>query len=83
METVSWKRVQYAADSHVDRAKQDWLVFVSGEALDRSFADALGELGRKVTIVEKGDEFKELGEHRFALNVNNEADLDKLVRPER
>jgi phthiocerol/phenolphthiocerol synthesis type-I polyketide synthase E len=78
METVSWKRVQYAADSHVDRARQDWLVFVSGEALDRSFADALGELGRKVTIVEKGDEFKELGERRFALNVNREADLDKL-----
>ena len=38
----------------------------------------MGELGRKVTIVEKSDEFKELGELHFALSVNNEADLDRL-----
>ena len=78
METVSWKRVQYAADGAVNRTKQDWLAFVSGQPLDRSFADALGELGRKATIVEKSDEFKELGELHFALSVNNEADLDRL-----
>ncbi len=38
----------------------------------------MGELGRKATIVEKSDEFKELGELHFALSVNNEADLDRL-----
>ena len=78
METVSWKRVQYSADGDFNRAKQDWVVFVSPETLDRSFANALGELGRKVTIVEKGNEVKELGELHFALSVNNEDDLDRL-----
>src|SRR5271165_638067 len=78
METVSWKRVQYSADGDVDRTKQDWLAFVSGQTLDRAFADALGELGRKATIVEKSDEFRELGELHFALSVNNEGDLDRL-----
>ena len=78
METVSWKRVQYSADGDVNRTKQDWLVFVSPETLDRSFANALSELGRKVTIVEKGNEFKELGELHFALSVNHEDDLDRL-----
>ena len=78
METVSWKRVQYSADGDVNRTKQDWLAFVSGQTLDRAFADALSEHGRKVTIVEKSDEFKELGELHFALSVNHEADLDRL-----
>ncbi len=79
METVSWKRVQYAADGDVNRPKQDWLTFVSGQPLDRAFTDALSEHGRKVTIAEKGDEFKEFGGRHFALSVNKEADLDRLV----
>jgi phthiocerol/phenolphthiocerol synthesis type-I polyketide synthase E len=53
-------------------------VFVGEQALDRAFADALSEHGRKVTIVEKSDEFRELGELHFALSANHEDDLDRL-----
>ena len=78
METVSWKRVQYAADS-ADGAKQDWLVFVSSKAsFDRNFVTALNERGEKVIIVKKAKEYRQLGEHRFTLDFDREADLDKI-----
>ena len=60
--------------------KQDWLVFVSskGFVLDRNFVTALNERGEKVIIVKKAKEYRELGEHRFTLDFDREADLDKI-----
>ena len=78
METVSWRRVQYSVDEDQDRRRPSWLVFVARTELDERFADALSESGGKVTVVEKGAEFERLGDHRFSVDVNREADLNEL-----
>ncbi len=80
LETATWKRVQYSAPArrNSDPAELVWLVFVATEALDRRFAEALRECGDKVTVVEKGSAFAQLGEGRFSCDPNQEADIDEL-----
>ncbi len=78
METVSWRRVQYSVDEDQDRRRPSWLVFVAKTELDERFADALSEGGGKVTVVEKGAKFERLGDHRFSVDLNREADLNEL-----
>jgi acyl transferase domain-containing protein/acyl carrier protein len=77
METVSWKRLQYSVDEDLDR-RPSWLIFVAKEALDERFVDALSDRSSKVTVVEKWGDFKQLGERRFSLDPNREADLNGL-----
>ena len=78
METVSWKRVQYSADEDLSRRRPSWLVFVAKEALDERFVDALSDRSGRVTVVEKGGDFEQLGEGRFSLDPNREEELNEL-----
>jgi acyl transferase domain-containing protein/acyl carrier protein len=80
METATWKRVQSAAAANrdPDRAESVWLVVVTKESLDQRFASTLRDRGDKVTVVEKGSAFAELGDDRFTCDPMQEADVDRV-----
>jgi acyl transferase domain-containing protein/acyl carrier protein len=80
VETATWKRVQHSApvNKAADREELDWLVVVTKEPLDESFAGVLRERGDKVTVMEKGNNFTELSADRFICDPNQEADVDKV-----
>jgi acyl transferase domain-containing protein len=80
METATWKRVQYARLTDKDRNEAEvvWLVFVTEEMVDESFAGALRGRGDKVTVVKKGSVFAKLREDLFSCDPNQEADIDEL-----
>ncbi len=79
VETATWKRVQYSAQTDAaDRTKLVWLAFIAGEHLDERFAEALQTRGDSVTVIKKGPVFTELGEGWFSCDPNREADVDQL-----
>ena len=67
-----------ATASNTDRGQLVWLAFIATDELDERFAKALRDRGDKVTVVEKGPVFTELGEGRFSCDPNQEADVDEL-----
>jgi phthiocerol/phenolphthiocerol synthesis type-I polyketide synthase E len=80
METVSWRRVQYSGlTAHrTGRFESHWLVFNPTQAIDRRITAALRARGGKVFMVEKGAQFKILGNGRFTLDPTREADLEEI-----
>ena len=79
VETATWKRVQYSAQTDAsDRGKLVWLAFIASEDLDERFAETLRARGDQLTVVKKGPVFTELGNGWFSCDPNQEADVDQL-----
>ena len=80
METVTWKRVQYPGAEAFGPEEQarTWLVFLSGDDFDRQFADLLVASSAKVTVVERGAEFRRIDAAHVVLDLSREADLDTV-----
>ena len=78
METVTWRRVQYSAlpKLNPDRVEPAWLVISTGEPVAGQLIAALRARGGKVSVVEKGSDFKQIDESRFVLDPTREGDLD-------
>lgn len=79
METVTWRRVQYATPprSAAKRAEPLWLLFNPTEKIDRRLAAILRQRGGAVTVVEKGPKYRVFPGRRIVLDPTREADLVK------
>jgi len=77
METVTWRRVQYAsAKPNPDRIEPAWLVFSNKERLADQLIEALRARGGQVMVAEKDREFRDIDDSRVALDPVNEEDVD-------
>lgn len=77
----SWKRslLPHSSSTQVKSTQEEWLCFVDGLGIGEQLIDALRNQGKNIITVQKGEQFRKLGEGIYTINPCIKEDYDTLL----